>query len=1135
MKRACMAVSIVFWALSGPMYAQQNVGTVTGTVRDQSGAIVRGVSVVAREAATDSTTPTVSNDLGIYTFPRLAIGTYSMTASAVGFKTVSANAVRVISGATTTLDVRLEVGTTSQTVQVTSTLPVIDATSTSTGTTRVNEEIADLPLQVAGSARNAEQFMRSVSGVNIDLSDADIIQTERAVVSGVGDGTPYHSYTSYSIDGVGVSGSMGQQLRDDSAPIPETIAEFHLSNNLNAEYGWSQGTALEFVTKSGTNRFHGSAFEFFRNSVLDARNYFATTVSPYRQNEFGAVLGGPIVKDKVFFFGSYDGWRIRSTAEGVTASIPTDKMKSGDFSEWLGAQTGTDVLGRPIYQGEIYDPNTTRPDGQGGFIRDPFPGNIIPANRLSSLSMNLQTGYPDPTTPGVANNWAGPSAPSPQGLDKTTIKVDDQFGANYLSIGWQELHHQEVYGGMFAPTISDTYSVVGHEYHIEINYHRSIRPNLLFGLRTGVTRNPRDIGTSHLPSANFGLASGLTGTWTPETPGTTIANDTGFGGPFRLIHDAYFNLPVLLDLTWTKGRHNFKFGTQFLSQNAVDTIQIDGSGAYSFQTTETGLPGSPLTGVGYASYLLGEVDNGTLLFFASNKSTGENWSFYAQDDWRVTSKLTVNYGLRWDFFVPTHEIHDRYSSFDPTIPNAGAGGLLGALTFWGTGPGRDGRHNLLDYYYGNWGPRVGIAYAWDPKTITRAYYGITYVPIISDIALATQIPNDGWGSTLTEVSPNGGVTPAFNWSNGWPTALPHLPTINPTLDNGGSISYVSPHLDRKGPMTQSIGLAFQRELPANISLTAEYVGKLTHRLDEPDPLNYLDPKYLSLGFLLDDDINSPAARAPNAFFPNGIPIPYPGFVGSVQQALYAYPQYPNGVTAVDAKTLSSSYHSLQVNGQKRFGQGLTMLVAYAFSKNIYLTPGVSPSCCALFSPYPRIHNFQYLDRPETLGVSFVYELPVGRTKRYLSDAKGPLNVLVGGWAVMGFSNYYAGQPISIGADFTGQPVRTSTSCSSYNPNNPSSVYLNLKAFTPAPVFALPNANQLTNVRTCGYENENLSVRKRFQVSEGVNMEFSGEFYNAFNRHNWFGLGTSIADPTAFGRYSSTTDARSVQLHFKIGF
>jgi hypothetical protein len=1147
MKGKWVALLITWLMLSSPAYAQQDVGIITGTVRDSSGAVIAGAVMAARELATNVETETVSNGDGAYVFERMRTGTYNVKATMQGFKTTQIAGLRVIEGATQSLDFNLAVGMFAQTVTVTATALLIDTVSSMAGATRVNEEVNQLPLAVNGGSRNMMQWMRTFAGINLDFtaqygsaSASDQQQTQGAYMYGV------RNYGSYNIDGVSAVGNYAETTRDDSAPIPDTIQEIRIATNLNAEYGQNQGSAMDFVTKSGTNKFHGSLFEYIRNDVFDARNFFAMQVAPYNQNEFGGVLGGPIVKNKVFFFGSYDGYRLATAATGVIETVPDALLRGGNFSEFLGTRSvGTDVLGRPVYAGEIYDPSTTR-TVNGVLVRDPFPNNTI-NTPLSSISQALQTQLPLPTNSGLANNWSGQNAPSPVAVDKFTIKVDGDFGQNRFTVDVQHVpRNNSVSGSVFPTTISQTSRVLAWQPHIEINYTRILRPNLVFNIRGGWTVPYHTIGAVGLASATYGCTIGLKGTYGCGTPGVSIVdavaqgfNTPGygasltFGGGGGSSSDVAGSVPIDADLSWVKGRHNAKFGGQFTDTQARYWVMPSGGGSMTFASSESGLPGFPATGEGYASFLLGLVDNATLSSPLSNQHTAESWGFFGQDSWRVTKKLTINYGLRWDLFEPIYETQNRMSGIDPTLPNPGAGGIPGALEFWGYGPGRNDRKYLWDWDLGNWGPRLGVAYALTPKTVIRTSAGINYTPQSADLINGFQMPEDGWTATINRVSPDAGVSPAFNWQNGFPGPLPTLPDLNPALDNGGGTYAFNPYLDRKPGRNLNLGFGGERALPGNISLRVEYVGLfgIPGRVYQYN-INSLAPRYLALGGLLSADINSAAARAPDALFPNGVPIPYSGFTGSVETALLQWPQYPGGVIYGARTDSRTSYNSLVTEVHKRVGQGLTMMFAYTISKSLWNQEQLNRA------QLPLSPHFPPLDEPQVYSLTYTYQLPFGPGKRFLEVTNPIAKQAVGNWSVAGWQSYYPkGYAISLPASYyTGQPLKTGVGCGSLEPGNPAKeFYLNDNALTAASAYQLGEVTQLPNVRTCGFAGENFSVNKDFPVRENIRVNFAGEFFNLFNRHSFYGINTQITNPAAFGTYSKATGGRSVQFHLRLAF
>jgi hypothetical protein len=940
----------------------------------------------------------------------------------------------------------------------------------------------------------------------------------------------------------------------------------------SSEYGWNSGTGYSLTFKSGTNQLHGTLFEYFRNTTLDARNWFGRTRDVNKQNDFGGVVGGPVIlpkiyngKDRTFFFVSYDGFRFRQGAAGTTTTVPTAAMRTGDFRELLGPQIGTDVLGRPVFRGAIYDPRTTRSDGRGGFLRDAFAYNgqlnVIDPSRLSAISKFFQAGYPLPTRPGTQNNWVGlPPAVRTQ-TDMFKGKIDEVINSKHrFNFSWGNAlrsSHLDRGDNGFGPLINPAQDNIESEYRYRFNYNWTIRPNLLLELSSGIVRTPdRDSPPTYPEQRTGGAAAGLKGTISHYTPITSIETWTGFGISATQSRSIDQGNSANASLTWIKGAHVLKFGAQF---QFVELYRIgDGGtgGSFNFRYLETSLPGQNTTGAGYASFVLGEVNSATLSSFNQfNRSMQGGWGFFAQDQWRVTPKLTLNYGLRWNLFVPSRIGGDAIGTFDPTLPNPGAGGRLGALTFWGNGPGRNGLIRLYEYYYRAFEPRLGFAYQLAPKTVIRAFYGLTSPAHFGSFTSGFNAPTAGWSASVTPASLDNGVTPAFNWDNGFPLTIPPLPRLDPSLQNGSGAAYVDRKDSAKPGRIQNLNFGVERELPGQTALRLDYVGTLAHALPTAGliQLNQLPLSALSLGSLLLADINSPQAQAA------GIPLPYSGFTGSVAQALRPYPQYQN-VPQRGSATGFSLYHSLQVNLQKRVGEGLTLLVAYTLSKSLdngeFGNQGwMSSNPLQHVSQLRTAKKLTNYDQPQALAISYTYELPFGPGKRFASGTTNPvLKQLVGGWEVAGVQNYFSGVPVVIATTASvpggfaasgfgiwanrnlGVPIATGNGCSNLDPNDPArNRYLNINAFsTPAP-FTLGNTAYLPSTRTCPYLNENFSIIKHFFVTERTKLEFGTYFFNAFNRHRWLGLQSNIGVAESFGRFTSASTPRQILLYGKINF
>jgi hypothetical protein len=1131
------------------LHAQQNVGRLLGIVRDPSTAVVPGASISVRSVGTGVVTELRTNSEGAYAFPVLPIGEYVLTIRAPGFKTLEQPAIRIVSAESVTLDLKLELGEPSETIQVSAVTPMVDAVTTTSGTTRLGSELSELPLLNLGGDRTVMRYLFTLPGVAplVSSSGRSSGYYANAAINGAPAGGE-----SLSVDGVVGNSIPHQSMGDQLAPPPETIEEIRLNATGTAEYGWNAGVGVTVVTKSGTNTLHGDVFEYFRNEAMDARNTFAGTVSPQKQNEYGFTLGGPVVipriyngKNKTFFFGLFSGYKYRAAPAGGLFTVPTAAMRQGDFRELLGRQIGTDSLGRPVLDGEIYDPTTTRSDGKDGFIRDPFSYNgqlnVIPPSILSSVSQFFTKQYPTPNLPGTQLNYAGSRAPSPKDLQKGAIKIDHHFnGNNTMNASFEVRSVVSIAGGLFGLSpISSSFRDNSDNQRVRLGYNTILGGNKVLGFRIGLNRLGNHSGSTPW-EANVATQAGLKGTFDKSTPTISIAQVTGFGQPIAGDANTFATtVPVNVDFNWVVANHNFKFGAAQLRTRWAQVYCVGCTGRFNFNQRETGLPGISNTGHGYASFLLGQVDSASLTTGWPTLHTGSTYGFYGLDTWRVTPKLTLNYGLRLDYFGSLSELHDAIGVFDPTIPNPGAGGRLGAISFFGTGPGRNGRHSIGPGAT-FWAPNVGFAYALRPRIVFRAGYGLTSTALFSILGSGGNLPKPGWVYSASPTSFDLGVTPAFQWDQGAPFNPPPLPNLDPAIANNSGATVVHPY-DFKPGRVQNLNAGIEQQLPRNVILRADYVANLSHGLHVNGLLrpNELDLKHLQLGNLLLQNINSPVAQAA------GIPLPYPGFTSTVSRALTPYPQY-TGISDPMSRSGYSLYHSLQVALQKRFGQGLYFLASYTASKQ--LTNALTFSSTGVGGGFTQSQNFartKWLgvdDIPQYVSLSYLYQLPFGPGKRFASTTNPVLKQLVSGWQVSGWHTYSKGTPVylstlagvpggfgSIWANRVPNVPMVANSCTSSGPN------LNVNAFTQPAPFTFGNTAVLPNVRTCSLFNENFSLQKEFKFNERSSMLFSGDFTNIFNRTQLTQLQTNIDIPGSFGRYTAAFDPRFVQLHFKLRF
>jgi hypothetical protein len=1199
---------------ASPAFAQQtHTGGLTGLVEDPSGARIPQAEVVAEDAATNRRQSTITTSDGLFSMEYLPVGSYQLTVTKEGFQKSTKSEVHVIAGQDTAVNFTLVIGSTSQTVNVVAAATVVNPTDTNQGTTRTLQEIQDLPINLEGNAaRAAVSTVQTLSGVNYNVQQSGgqswtIIS--RAQINGVEAGG-----AGYEIDGLEASPGESENGEDFIAPTPDQVQEVRITDNTDASQGFNGGVSIALTTKSGTNNVHGDVYYYNRNDALEARNFFLPKVSEDKQNEPGFQIGGPVYiphvydgRNKTFFYGGLDIYRFvtgASTSSTVVTTVPTAASRAGDFTELLGAQNGTDLLGRPVYAGEIYDPLTTRQVTAGqvdpvtgllaansGTIRDPFAFgghlNVIDPTRLSSVSQSFQQGFANPNNgAGITNNWVGFPNKGTTQKDQWNLKIDQLIGDKHrlsfsvekqfaflLPAGTGDTGHSQVNGGsgFLAPSITDSFIDDRGEYRYRFNYVWTVKPDLLLSFRAGITRDPnRNIYPlpKGPPASTAGCDAGLTGTLDCRTPRVSIENVNSFGPIFNGYHIGSQRTPFILDLAWTKGKHQFEFGANYITAPFVYAQYPTTSGSFSFSHLETALPNVGGTGWGYASFVLGAANTGSVTSPVDGRWATSEGALYAQDKFRVNQKLTLNYGLRWELTRPPHELQNKISSFDPSIPNPGAGNRLGAVSVYGTGPGRNGLTEIGDYYFKAFAPKLGIAYAWNPKTVLRASAGISYYAYWQKWLSSTgpYTPADGFNQTLSIVSTDNGVTPAFYWDQGFPGKFPQFPVLNPSLDNNSGISYID-RRDNRPPMVENFGAEVERQLAGHVALRVGYVGTFAHRLYGSYNLDSLPLQYLSLGSLLTQNINTANSTLASQGLAT-IPLPYPGYNDTVARALTPYPQYTS-VTNLSAQLANTSYNSLQVNVQRHFGD-LTFLANLTIAKMMSEAdlPGFGAQYAGLKAQSFYVSSTAKSlagngngggagDVPKQANISWYWNVPVGHGKRWLTNASTLEDRILGNWRLSGIQAYQSGMPFAVSSNASipsvgavwpvlvpGVPIKAVSGCGGVHPGVPGSgAYLNTAAFqdpsgptsaNPAAPYTLGNVSVLSTVRGCAYFDEDLGLDKQIPITESKRFAVGAFITNLFNRHQFQNLNTNIDAPN-FGTFAGASFPRTVQLYVRLEF
>jgi hypothetical protein len=1100
---------------AGLLQAQSDRGAITGRVLDPSGAPIPNAQVAAVHTSTQVRYTTVSSDTGNFSIPQLPSGSYDVSAEAAGFQRGLRKGVSISILQTVTLDISLPVGAVEQTVEVTAGASGVELSTSDLGTAVSAEKVLDLPLAVSGNMRHPGAFVFLAPGVTGDTSNTQINGSQNRAKEVL-------------LDGVGsVSPESGGLLF--TYPSVEAINEFKLvSANFSAEYGRTGAGFEVYTTKSGTNDFHGGAFEYLRNDKFDARGFFARTRAVNRQNEYGAYLGGPVIlpkiyngKNRTFFHFVWSGFRFRQGDLNQLLTLPTNEMRAGNFN----------ATGRTIY-----DPATTRPDG-ANFIRTPFPGNIIPQNRFSSVSSKSLALIPAVSNPNVTLNYQAVGSRTFD-RDQYNVKFDHNFSDNQRFYFYTFINQQDDAG---AETIAGALSPARRTQRpgrwIRINLDSVVSPTSLNNFRAGFTREPEVFART---TADLGYPSqiGLTGVNTgagnvfPRVQFTDGLSN--WADETKTVGEQVNNSFQIADtFSAVRGNHTIKVGidVRFLQTNGADPFNQQG--LFRFNNVETALPTSRSnTGHSFASYLLGQANSAQANFLYTVPANRYKYlAGFLQDDWKVTRRLTLNLGLRYDLFFPRTEKYGNFSGLDVALPNPGAGGRPGAVAFLGEGSGRDNsRTSFAETDYKSFGPRFGFAYALSNSSVLRGGYGLFYAAGNATTGLrCSQCFIFGFNAAPAYQSPDVGITPAVRWDSGFPTDFPKPPFIDPTVQNGSNVNLMGRN-DARAPYLQNFSFGIQHEFWSRTVLDLSYVGVKGTRLGTGlfSAINQVDPRYLALGSVLTQQVGSAAANAA------GIAAPYSSFRGSVAQSLRPFPQYLN-IDNRSSPNGNSTYHALQMKVEKRLSAGLTLLGSYTWARTISdgdIMAGGGPSGQDFYNRGLE-KAISTNDVPHVVAISYLYELPFARNNRWL-----------GGWTFSGIHQYQSGRPVALSANNT-LPLFNGTIRPNVIPGQEltasfadpaSDFWINRAAFTSPTAFSFgTSARAYSNLRTDGFMNESFGLIKRTKITERILVTFRAEFFNMFNR-TVFGGPTANVNNLQFGRISSQSNSpRQGQLALRFEF
>jgi hypothetical protein len=1079
-----------------PVGAQTAGGEITGVVKDQAGAAVPGATITVTEARTNLQRVVVSTRDGVYAVPSLAPGEYRLDLALAGFKPVRRESIRLATGEKARIDFDLEIGGLQEQVTVVGDSPVVRGETASLGTVVENEAVVQLPL----NGRLFIMLAAIVPGVALPPN---------SVLPRINGGRPRTN--EYLFDGISVLQPEPGQVA--YYPVIDAIQEFKIeSNSPPAEFGRFNGGVVNLTTRSGGNAFDGNVFEFFRNEHLNARNYFQKNnpVKPdYRRNQYGGMFGGPIARDRTFFFVDYQGQR-QSIGRTVTSNVPTLAERSGVFRQ------------------NIYDPSTT-----AGATRQQFPNNTIPRSAMDPVALSLVERYPLPTTTATANNYSR-TANEIDDQDQGDVRIDHKFASDrdrvFARVTYFTGHAEPVTAfpdgsgtipaGSVAVGPQDTTA-----WALASNYQHTFSTNLLNELRIGDTRRSvkRSAVSLSSPAGSALSIPGIpaNGKFPNTLPTFAPSGYQQIGSPTNTASDFSTSVTQIADsVTWLKGRHTLKTGLDWRWER-LDVIQPPWpTGSFVFTTVGSDLPGVPDTGNAFASFLLGQVQTFAIdLQQTDIQERAHFQEYFIQDDWKVSDRLTLNLGLRYTLNFPSTEINGQTAVFNVQTKQ---------LEYPGTKPVRPLKKD-------NFGPRVGAVYRLTDRTILSSSYGKVWIemagittpfttptfPFLQDVSLRT-LDN---------------IAPAFVLKNG-PTVTP----VGATPDAGLGQGVFTVDANLGSGYAQQWNVSVQRELTANTVVEVSYLGSKITNIGIPDSnINQLTEEQLRLGPTL-------LERVPNPYF--GV-IPRSSSIGDPTitraQLMKPFPEY-TAVSFYRNNVGTTNYHGLSFSIRQRLSRGLTYSAAYTRSKltdiasSVFdasiLTGPLTNAAVADSHNLERDRDYSTGDIPHYFGASVVWDVPIGEGRA--KNARGVLGALANDWTLATVMTMQSGVPVAVTqanslgyAGFTTQrPILVGNPALPADERTPAR-WFNTAAFALANQFTIGSASR-NPVRGPSYRDVDLAVMRRVGVGGDRAIELRAEVFNLVNTVN-FGPPAAQFGPASFGTITTAHDPRVVQLAVKFWF
>ncbi len=1098
----CLAAGLVVGAGLSPVHAQTAAAELTGLVRDPAGDAIPGATITVTDTGTNLQRVVVSTGDGLYVVPSLAPGDYRLDVALAGFKAVRREGVRLSTGEKARIDIDLIVGDVQEQVTVVADAPVIRATTASLGTVVEHEQVVQLPL-------NGRLFIL-LAGIA-----PGVALPPNSVLPRINGGRPRTN--EYLFDGISVLQPEPGQVA--YYPIVDAIQEFKIeSNSPAAEFGRFNGGVVNLTTKAGSNRFQGAGWEFFRHEGLNARNYFQTanlSTPEYRRNQFGGMLGGPVARDRTFFFVDYQGQRQR-IARTVTSTVPTALQRQGIFTEAIAGRV-------PV----IYDPSTT-----AGSTRSPFAGNSIPRSAMDPVALALLERYPAPTSAGTANNYTR-TGDEVVDQDQGDIRIDHKFGAGDQVFA-RLTHFRDRSEPVTAlpdggGTIPAGSVAVGPQstrsWSFASNYRHTFSSTLLNELRIGETRRRVEREAARLTGlagATLNIPGIPTSSYFPNTIPTFVVNGyQQLGSPMSAASNFSTGVTQVSDsLTWLKGRHTVKAGFDWRWER-LDVIQPPRpTGSFTFGTVGSDLPGVTGTGNGFASFLLGQVQTFAIDFQSNEiQERARFQEYFIQDDWRVSDRLTINPGLRYTLNFPSTEKNGQTAVFNLQTRQ---------LDYPGTKPVRPLQKT-------NFGPRLGAVYRITDKTVASAGYGMVWIEM-AGITTPFTTPTFPFLQEVTQRTLDN-IAPAFVLSRG-PNVAPVTPSATAGLGQG--VFTVDDTLG--SGYAQQWNASLQREIGANTAIELSYIGsKITHVGIPDSNVNQLSQEQLQLGAQL-------LTRVPNPYF--GI-VPRSSSIGdptiTVAQLLKPYPQY-TAVSFYRNNVGVSNYQGVALSIRQRLSKGLTYTAAYTRSRlkdtasSVFdasiLTGPLTNAAVADSSNLARDYDYSTGDIPHYFASSIVWDVPVGHGRAF--QPGGILGALVNDWSVATVVSLQSGVPVAVTqanslgyAGFTTQRPNLVGDPELPADEQSPARWFNTAAFATANQFSIGTASR-NPVRGPTYRNVDVALSRLVPFGGSRLLELRVEAFNLLNTAN-FNAPAAQLGAASFGTITSALDPRIVQLAVKVIF